>query len=304
LNVEPKNGGHYLPENRSWAKQTIAHNTLVVDETSHFNGDWREGEKYAPKVIAFNDAPGRSFVAVAENSAYESTTLQRVVALVNTEDGREYIVDILQGVSDAKRTYDLPVHFKGQLIESSASFVNETDQLVPLGTRSGYQHLWKTAESETVSANEVSKISTLIGDQFYTISFASDLPMRAYLTRLGANDPNNNLRPEQALVLRTQGEDVVYVSVYERHGRYDSDEEVTVYNGGSVSSITIEEDSLSDSYKVTTRYGDEITVLVAKDAGPDAAHSTESNSEAISSQGPVSLRVSLGQNKHNKLEEK
>ena len=38
LNIEQKNGGRYLPENTSWAKQTIAHNTVVVDERSHFDG--------------------------------------------------------------------------------------------------------------------------------------------------------------------------------------------------------------------------------------------------------------------------
>src|SRR3546814_18508286 len=45
LNVEAKHGGRYLPENDSWASATIAHNTLVVDEQSHFAGDWKAGEK-------------------------------------------------------------------------------------------------------------------------------------------------------------------------------------------------------------------------------------------------------------------
>ena len=58
LNVEPKAGGRYLPENTSWAKQSIAHNTLVVDQTSHFNGDWREGQKHAPTVIEFASRDG------------------------------------------------------------------------------------------------------------------------------------------------------------------------------------------------------------------------------------------------------
>ena len=58
LNVEPKAGGRYLPENTSWAKQSIAHNTLVVDQTSHFNGDWREGQKHAPTVIEFGTRDG------------------------------------------------------------------------------------------------------------------------------------------------------------------------------------------------------------------------------------------------------
>lgn len=34
VNVEPKTGGRYLPENNSYAEETIAHNTVVVDQTS------------------------------------------------------------------------------------------------------------------------------------------------------------------------------------------------------------------------------------------------------------------------------
>jgi hypothetical protein len=34
INIEPKFGGRYLPENDSYAMQTIAHNTVVVDQTS------------------------------------------------------------------------------------------------------------------------------------------------------------------------------------------------------------------------------------------------------------------------------
>jgi oligo-alginate lyase len=38
VNVEPKSGGRYLPENNSYAKQTIAHNTVVVDQKSQAGG--------------------------------------------------------------------------------------------------------------------------------------------------------------------------------------------------------------------------------------------------------------------------
>ena len=63
LNVEPKNGGKYLPEKLSWAKQSVAHNTLVVDQTSQFDGDWRAAEKTSPRILAFDDTPGASFTA-------------------------------------------------------------------------------------------------------------------------------------------------------------------------------------------------------------------------------------------------
>src|SRR3546814_15565485 len=52
LNVEAKRGGRYLPENDSWASTTIAHNTLVVDEQSHFAGDWKTGEKHGTRQLA------------------------------------------------------------------------------------------------------------------------------------------------------------------------------------------------------------------------------------------------------------
>jgi hypothetical protein len=39
INIESKKGGDYLPENKTWAKQTIAHNTLTVDQTSNFKAN-------------------------------------------------------------------------------------------------------------------------------------------------------------------------------------------------------------------------------------------------------------------------
>ena len=42
LNVVQKWGGRYLPENKTFARMTVAHNTLVVDEKSQFNGVRKE----------------------------------------------------------------------------------------------------------------------------------------------------------------------------------------------------------------------------------------------------------------------
>ena len=36
LNIEPKSGGGYTLENHTWAAQTIAHNTVTVDEKKQF----------------------------------------------------------------------------------------------------------------------------------------------------------------------------------------------------------------------------------------------------------------------------
>ena len=38
VNIDQKGGGRYLPENQTYAKQTVAHNTLVVNGVSQYEG--------------------------------------------------------------------------------------------------------------------------------------------------------------------------------------------------------------------------------------------------------------------------
>jgi len=257
LNVEAKNGGRYLPENETWAKQTVAHNALVVDQTSHFNGDWREGQKHAPTVLAFGEMEGVQIALAEIDTAYDGVNLQRLIAIMPNANGGEYIIDIMRGLSADAHIYDLPVHFKGQLIETSFDMAHSTQMLTPMGTDDGYQHLWKRSQSEPL--NGLQDASWLLGDQFYTLSFASDQDVEVLFTELGANDPDHNLRHEQAFILRSQGDAANFVSVYERHGRYDSDEEVTVFDGSSISAIDIVTDSDATYVSIKPKRGDAVT---------------------------------------------
>jgi hypothetical protein len=261
LNVEAKFGGRYLPENETWAKQTVAHNALVVDQTSHFNGDWREGQKHAPTILAFEEIEGVQVAFSEISTAYDDVTLQRLIAIMPAANGRDYIIDIMRGLGDEVHTFDLPVHFKGQLIETSFDMTHATDRLEPLGDGNGYQHLWKRSESEPLS--DVQNASWLLGDQFYTLSFKSDQQVTVLFAELGANDPDHNLRHEQALILRAQGKVANYVSVYERHGLYDSDNEVTVFNGDSLQDIDISTDSGITTVTITPDEGDSVTFKLA-----------------------------------------
>ncbi len=261
LNVEPKNGGRYLPENETWAKQSIAHNTLVVDQTSHFNGDWREGQKHAPSVIAFEEVEGIQVAFAEIDTAYEGVNLQRLIAIMPAANGRDYIIDIMRGLGSREHTFDLPVHFKGQLIETSFGMNHATTRLEPLGSDDGYQHLWKRSESDDL--NSLQDASWLLGDQFYTLSFKADRNAKAFFAELGANDPNHNLRHEQALILRAEGEAVTFVSVYERHGLYDSDNEVTQFDGGSIADIEIDTSSGLSEVTIIPSTGDAVTFKLA-----------------------------------------
>jgi len=54
INIEPKFGGRYLPENDSYAMQTIAHNTVVVDQKSQ-----NDAKEKAADLVA-----GKFYIAV------------------------------------------------------------------------------------------------------------------------------------------------------------------------------------------------------------------------------------------------
>ena len=249
LNVEPKNGGRYLPENETWAKQTVAHNALVVDQTSHFGGDWREGQKHAPAMIEFGDRDGLQVAFAEIDTAYDGVNMQRLIAIMPRANGGDYVIDIMRGIGDQTHTFDLPIHFKGQLIETSFDMEHATTRLEPMGQANGYQHLWKRSESGLLSKPQAA--SWLLGDQFYTLSFSADQDMTAYFAELGANDPNHNLRREQALILRAQSNSVTFVSIYERHGLYDSDNEVTVFDGSSIDDVQISHNSDITTVEIT-----------------------------------------------------
>lgn len=285
LNVEPKFGGRYLPENKTWAKQSIAHNVLVVDQTTQFGGDWRKGEESSAVILAYDDTAGKSFMAAETDAAYEGVGIRRILAMTNRSDGGNYVIDVVIAQSDATHSYDLPVHYRGQLIETGFPFTHNVDSLKPLGDSDGYQHLWLTAQTPDFAANTVRDFSFLLEDQFYTLTTSTNAPARAALVQTGANDPDNNLRHEKALLLRTQAKDAVLVSVYERHGRYDSDEEVTVYNGGSIADIKISDIENGHQITLETESGESITILSVADTATDAAHSVDS----LNWTGPIGL---------------
>src|SRR3546814_17874309 len=72
-------------QNDSWASTTIAHNTLVVDEQSHFAGDWKTGEKHGTRQLAASlEGPTRYTVAEID-SAYKDVTIRRALLLIEVE---------------------------------------------------------------------------------------------------------------------------------------------------------------------------------------------------------------------------
>lgn len=238
INIEPKFGGRYLPENDSYAMQTVAHNTVVVDQRSQNNGkdvvaDSVSGERH------FFDARDASVqvMSARDNSSYAGVRQQRTMLLVR--DARlpyPVVIDLFRLASSAEHTYDYPVHFRGQLIATSVKYAANTVRQEPLGTAAGYQHIWKEA---TGSADGPVKLTWLDGSRYYSVTTAATPSTEVIFGRTGAGDPNFNLTSEPMMIVRRRSSNGLFVSVIEPHGFFSEPQERSVEAVGRVKDVRV-----------------------------------------------------------------
>lgn len=220
IGVEQKYGGRYLPENKTYAAQTIAHNTIVVDETSHFYGKEDTAEKYhSDKLFSSFSNPAVQVVSAKEDNAYKGVHMQRTLYMLQLPGGKKMIADIFNVESASEHQYDLPFQYNGHLISTSVKYKANTSRMEPLGKKNGYQFLWKEAAA-TVKDTTV-QLTFLNKNTYYTISSMVQDEAEILFTRTGANDPNFNLRHEPAFITRKKGTNQSFVNVIEIHGKFD-----------------------------------------------------------------------------------
>lgn len=220
IGIEQKYGGRYLPENEAFAAQTIAHNTIAVDETSHFDGKSELGEKFhAVKLFSDLTNPAVLAVAAKEEKAYNNVQLQRNLYMLQLPDGKKLMADIFNITAADGHQYDLPFQYSGQFISTSFKYNSFTTKQETLGNKNGYQFLWKEAEASV--KNSTVSFTFLNNKSYYTISSLIQDSAKIYFTRSGANDPNFNVRREPAFIVRKNGASQTFINVIEIHGRYD-----------------------------------------------------------------------------------
>jgi hypothetical protein len=227
LNVETKFGGRYLPENKTWAKQTVAHNTLVVDERSHFDGKESLSEQH-PAARHFFRADGPSFQAVSATASNVASgvQIQRTVLMVpDKRFAKPLVVDILRATSDREHQYDLPFYYFGQIVNTNVKYTSHGARREALGVANGYQHLWVEADGP---ANGPAQATLLNGRRYYSLTTSADSGTHVYFTRIGANDPNFNLRSEPGLLFRRRAQETVFATTLEPHGEFDPIREFSI----------------------------------------------------------------------------
>ena len=290
LNVEQKEGGRYLPENTTWAKQTVAHNTLVVDEASHFEGRLSVAERLNPRPLLFASNNHIQIAAAEMQGAYADVSFNRTTALLHGVVGdHSVVVDVLNAVGSDRHQYDLPVHYNGQIVDVSHAVESHTTHLRPVGDANGYQHLWLRARSR-VPAGGRFYVTWLTDNRFYTYSMIALDDMEVLFTELGANDPDFNLRREQAMIFRVRrATDHSFISVLEPHGEYNGTEEFTVDSRGRITEIRHHRAGQGDALSLWSSSGVGPTLTFSYDPDSDAAHSMDVGGKTYSWNGYFGL---------------
>ncbi|QCW99909.1 alginate lyase family protein [Aggregatimonas sangjinii] len=288
VNIEQKGGGNYLKENKTWAKQTIAHNTLVQNKTSHFKGIYETASKHHSELYFFDASKSEvQVVSAKESNAYPGTEMHRTMALIK-EDGFEkpFLLDILKVTSDSIHQYDLPFYFMGQVIQTNFEY-KAPETVEPLGNTFGYQHLW--TEGVGNASGENTKFSWMNKRRFYTLTTTTTAADEIRFVRIGANDPEFNLRRDAGLLLqRKDVQHTTFVSVIESHGSYSPVSEFAVNSKSSIAAVKIlhDDDRYTAIEIASIDGGKHLFILSNSDAAKTSKHKLNINGNDYSWSGP------------------
>jgi hypothetical protein len=274
LNIVAKEGGRYLPENTSWAKSSVAHNTLVVDETSHFGGDVKLADQHAPTQTYFSDAPALQVSSAHIESAYPGVVMTRTL-LMPQIPGLEapLVVDLVSGVSSSAHDYDLPLHFRGHIIEHDFALENYTNARPVLGKANGYQHIWVDGRADLAGDANKGALTWLLDGRFYTYRFAGSEPTEVVVGESGANDPNFNLRRQPLIMLSSKGVKTArFASLLEAHGSYDGAAEQTISSRSRVADLVHDTVDGKDVVRITLKTGERYALAVSHDPNAETSH--------------------------------
>ncbi len=288
LNIEPKSGGGYTKENHTFSALTIAHNTVTVDETSNFNGDYKLSSAHHSD-IQYSDFinPDVQVISAQENNAYKGVSMKRTTAVVTTKSTEfPLIIDVFKTNSDSPHQLDLPFYYEGQLVSTNFKYSKFVNELKPLGAKNGYQHLWLDAEGKT--DKPVACFTFVNGTRFYSISTLANENTELKLIRIGANDPDFNLRNDPGYLVRQPSvANHTFVSIIEPHGLYDLTREVTSDFVSNVANIELlkDNDEYTAVYFTTKNSKSYLFVTLNKDFDTKKDRNIELDGKMVSFKG-------------------
>ncbi len=288
LNIEPKDGGGYTKENHTWGSQTIAHNTVTIDGKSDFNGDFKLSSQHHSDLNYFDAGnPAIQVVSAAESNAYKRLKMNRTTAMIMNK-AFEYpiVLDINSVKSDSTHQLDFPFYYNGQLVSTDFQYQKNTKELKALGTKNGYQHLWLEATGKT--DKPIADFTFVQGNRFYSITTLANPATQFMMTRIGAGDPDFNLRNTPCFMIRQPNATThTFVSVIEPHGLYDLTREVTENYQSNISNIELlKDDNAFSAVKITVMNGKQFMfITVNSDFDGSKSRTVTVNNQSISFTG-------------------
>ncbi|CAH1536510.1 poly(beta-D-mannuronate) lyase [Vibrio jasicida] len=303
VNVEPKFGGRYLDENKSYARQTIAHNAVTIDEQCQngFDVDRADSVHGLPHFFKVEGTEINGMSAFA-NDHYPNTDMQRSVFMLSLDElEAPLLLDLYRIEGEGEHQYDYSHQYDGQIVRTNFDY-QSFGELNTLGDDFGYQHLWKVASGKT---QDTALVSWLQNNTYYTWLGTSSSAKQngdneVIFTRTGANDPSFNLRSEPAFILRSKGESTLFASVLETHGYFNEEFEQSVNARGQVKDIRVVGYNAVGSIVEITTEKSLVTVMISNVLGADdqTPHQVELNGKTYSWNGFYSLEVNaFGQEK-------
>ena len=161
-------------------------------------------------------------LVAADEDAYPGVKMQRTLAYI-TVPFADYplILDILTARSAQEHQYDYPLWYNGHFVSLNFPYSKALDSMSTLGKANGYQHIWVEGSGKNIESG-TSQFTFFNGTRFYTINTATTAESEIKLMRLGANDPDFNLRPQAGYLIRQpHAKNHTFASLIETHGQYD-----------------------------------------------------------------------------------
>ncbi len=292
VNIEQKDGGGYLKENTTWAKQTIAHNTVIVDQKSQFEGNVRQADLHhsSPYIFDVSDKAAQ-VMSAKEDSAYPGVALHRTIALIESDHFENPVVLDLFRVTadDTHESYDLPYYFHGEVMKTNF-LIEQSPGFESLATDHGYQHLG--VEATGVPKDDNVMLNWFYKNRFYTLTTVASGTDQLIFGRVGKSDPLFNLRRDPVFIQRVKDkQDVIFVSTTECHGQYSPVTEIASNAYGQVKEIKILKNN--DQYsivQVEVKTGESMVFALSNNNSlATTQHKVQVGKEEIAWSGPFTL---------------
>jgi len=196
LALDPGITRYGVPLHSGWYKTTLAHNTLVVDET---NQKPAEG-----KCLSFGTEGGVDFVVADAGDIYDGVRFRRAIALLN-----ENAIVVIDNVRcDKERLLDVALHLRGQW-----SNLPEGEEWTP-PNKDGYRYLTEA------TIRRVSGLTTIVVDPRpdwrVAVTLIADAPVDL-VTALGVGSHAADRVP--MVMVRRQAKDLTLVWCISLDGR-------------------------------------------------------------------------------------